>query len=138
LGFLHLSFFLRPHNTRVIEKIALLKGFHDESTQGFIRTFPFDYNTLLSKTTHNAITDVTNLEARQFSLSSPGSFPYVREMRKFVYKFRKDKLSMLNIEQIDKRIRVLAKMLALCDPAKIAIIASRVYAIPAAKKFGLP
>ena len=65
-----------------------------------------------------------------------GTRTATREMRKFVYKFRKDKLSMLNIEQIDKRIRILAKILAQYDSSKIAVIASRVYAIPAAKKFG--
>jgi len=65
-----------------------------------------------------------------------GTRTATREMRKFVYKFRKDKLSMLNIEQIDKRIKILAKILAQHDSSKIAIIASRVYAIPAAKKFG--
>jgi small subunit ribosomal protein S2 len=64
-----------------------------------------------------------------------GTRAATREMRKFVYKFRKDKLSMLNIEQIDKRIRECAKILAQFEPGKIAIIASRVYAIPAAKKF---
>lgn len=58
-----------------------------------------------------------------------------REMRPFVYKVRRDKLSMLAIEQIDKRIRETAKALAKFDPAKVIIIASRVYAIPAAKKF---
>jgi len=64
-----------------------------------------------------------------------GTRAATREMRKFVYKFRKDKLSMLNIEQIDRRIRECAKILAQFEPGKIAIIASRVYAIPAAKKF---
>ncbi|MEM2974691.1 MAG: 30S ribosomal protein S2, partial [Candidatus Micrarchaeia archaeon] len=64
-----------------------------------------------------------------------GTRTATREMRKFVYKFRKDKLSMLNIEQIDKRIRECAKILANYDPSRIAIIASRVYAIPAARKF---
>lgn len=58
-----------------------------------------------------------------------------REMRPFVYKVRRDKLSMLAIEQIDKRIRETAKALAKFDPAKVIIVASRVYAIPAAKKF---
>lgn len=64
-----------------------------------------------------------------------GTRTATREMRKFVYKFRKDKLSMLNIEQIDKRIRECAKILANYEPSQIAIIASRVYAIPAAKRF---
>jgi len=64
-----------------------------------------------------------------------GTRTAMREMRKFIYKFRKDKLNMLNIEQIDKRIKASAKILAKYEPSEIAIIASRVYAIPAAKKF---
>jgi small subunit ribosomal protein S2 len=56
-------------------------------------------------------------------------------MKRFVYKFRKDKLVMLNVEMIDKRIAEMAKILAQYDLSKVAIVASRVYAVPAAKKF---
>ena len=56
-------------------------------------------------------------------------------MKKFVYKYRKDKLVMLNVEMIDKRIQDMAKILAKTDMSKVAIVASRVYAVPAAKKF---
>ncbi len=56
-------------------------------------------------------------------------------MKKFVYKYRKDKLVMLNVEMIDKRIQEMAKILAKVDMSKVAIVASRVYAVPAAKKF---
>ena len=56
-------------------------------------------------------------------------------MKKFVYKFRKDKLVMLNVEMIDNRIKDMAKILANYDMSKVAIVASRVYAVPAAKKF---
>ena len=58
------------------------------------------------------------------------------DMKKFVYKYRKDKLVMLSIDQIDKRIREMAQLLAKYDLSKVAIIASRVYAVPAAVKFG--
>lgn len=58
-----------------------------------------------------------------------------KDMRPFVYKYRKDKLCMLNVEQIDRRIRDAAKFLAKQDLSKAAIIASRVYAVPAAQKF---
>jgi small subunit ribosomal protein S2 len=64
-----------------------------------------------------------------------GTRTAMREMRKFVYKFRKDKLNMLNIEQIDKRIKETGKILSQFEPSDIAVVASRVYAIPAAKKF---
>jgi small subunit ribosomal protein S2 len=56
-------------------------------------------------------------------------------MKKFVYKYRKDKLVMLNVEMIDNRIKEMAKILANYDMTKVAIVASRVYAVPAAKKF---
>lgn len=56
-------------------------------------------------------------------------------MKRFVYKYRKDKLVMLNIEMIDKRIKDMAKILSKYDMSKVAIVASRVYAVPAAKKF---
>jgi small subunit ribosomal protein S2 len=58
-----------------------------------------------------------------------------KHMRKFVYKYRKDKLVMLNVDLIDKRITDLAKILAKYDLSKVAVIASRVYAVPAARKF---
>ncbi|MEM4134139.1 MAG: 30S ribosomal protein S2 [Candidatus Micrarchaeia archaeon] len=56
-------------------------------------------------------------------------------MKKFVYKFRKDKLVMLNVEMIDSRIKNMAKLLSKYDMSKVAVVASRVYAVPAAKKF---
>ncbi|MEM3431723.1 MAG: 30S ribosomal protein S2, partial [Candidatus Micrarchaeia archaeon] len=56
-------------------------------------------------------------------------------MKKFVYKFRKDKLVMLNVEMIDSRIKNMAKILSKYDMSKVAVVASRVYAVPAAKKF---
>jgi Fe-S-cluster containining protein len=40
-------------------------------------------NILLAESDIRRIIDVTNLTAREFSLSSPSSFPYVRKMRKF-------------------------------------------------------
>lgn len=57
-----------------------------------------------------------------------------KHMRKFVYKYRKDKLVMLNVDLIDKRIHDMAQMVAKYDLSKMAIIASRVYAVPAARK----
>lgn len=58
-----------------------------------------------------------------------------RDMKPFIYKYRKDKLCMLNIEQIDRRIREAVKFLAHYDLSKAAVVASRVYAVPAARKF---
>lgn len=58
-----------------------------------------------------------------------------KQMKKFVYKYRKDKLVMLNVDLIDKRVQDMAQMVAKYDLSKMAVIASRVYAVPAARKF---
>ncbi len=56
-------------------------------------------------------------------------------MSKFIYKIRPDKLFVMNLESIDERIGAAAELLARYDPDKILVIASRLYAIDAAKKF---
>jgi len=56
------------------------------------------------------------------------------EMRKYIFKKRKDGLMVFNIETIDKRIRMLAKMLAKYDGKDIVIIARRMYGHKPAKK----
>ncbi|MEM0148833.1 MAG: 30S ribosomal protein S2 [Candidatus Micrarchaeaceae archaeon] len=56
-------------------------------------------------------------------------------MKRFIYKVREDGLYLLNLQTIDERIRLAAKMLAKYDPSDIVVTASRVYAIAAASKF---
>ena len=56
------------------------------------------------------------------------------EMRKYIFKKRKDGLMVFNIETIDKRIRLIAKMLAKYDGKDIAIIARRMYGHKPARK----
>ncbi len=46
-------------------------------------------------------------------------------MENFIYKTRPDGLNVLNIEIIDKRIRILAKFLAQYDPEDVIIISRR-------------
>lgn len=46
-------------------------------------------------------------------------------MKKFIYKTRPDGLSVLDIEQIDTRIRMLAKFMAQYDPSDILIVCRR-------------
>ena len=55
-----------------------------------------------------------------------------KEMKSYIYKQRGE-LKFINIEATDERIRVAAKILSKYN--KIAVVASRVYAIPAAQKF---
>jgi len=56
-------------------------------------------------------------------------------MSKFIYKTRPDKLFVMNLESIDERINSAAELVARYDPDKILVVASRLYAIDAAKKF---
>jgi small subunit ribosomal protein S2 len=46
-------------------------------------------------------------------------------MSKFIYKTRPDGLNILNIEQIDKRLRLLANFLANYDPEDILVVSRR-------------
>ncbi len=56
-------------------------------------------------------------------------------MKRFIYKVRPDGLYVMNLEDIDARIEAAAEMLARYDPDKVLVVASRLYAIEAAKKF---
>jgi len=56
-------------------------------------------------------------------------------MKKFIYKIREDGLYLLDLPEIDRRIRLAAKMLARYDEKEIVVTASRIYAIAAASKF---
>ncbi|MGC8699567.1 MAG: 30S ribosomal protein S2 [Candidatus Micrarchaeia archaeon] len=56
-------------------------------------------------------------------------------MKRFIYKVREDGLYLLDLPEIDKRIRIAAKMLARYDEKEIIVTASRIYAIAAASKF---
>jgi small subunit ribosomal protein S2 len=57
------------------------------------------------------------------------------DMRKYIFKKRKDGLMVFNIETIDKRIRQIAKIINSYEPKDVAIVSRRLYATKAAKKF---
>ena len=57
-------------------------------------------------------------------------------MEKFIYKTRPDGLTVLNIQQIDERIRVAAEMLSRYAPEDIVIISRRENGWKAVKMFG--
>jgi small subunit ribosomal protein S2 len=59
----------------------------------------------------------------------------LKDMAKFIYKIRPDGLSVLDVSEIDKRIRTAASMLANYAPEKIMVVCARDVGRPAVKKF---
>ncbi len=57
-------------------------------------------------------------------------------MEKFIYKTRPDGLSVLNLQQIDKRIKITVNMLSQYAPEDILIVSRRENAWKAVKAFG--
>jgi small subunit ribosomal protein S2 len=57
------------------------------------------------------------------------------DMKKYIFKKRKDGLMVFNIETIDKRIRQVSKELAKYDPKDIAIVCRKLYGHTGIKKF---
>ena len=58
------------------------------------------------------------------------------DMKPFIYKTRQDRLYVLDLKKVDERIRYAAKFLSRFDPKEVVVVASRTYAINAAKAFG--
>lgn len=56
-------------------------------------------------------------------------------MRKFIYKVRKDRLSIFSLNAIDERIRLAAKMLARYNKEDVLVVGSRAYARRPVRKF---
>ncbi|MBD3249759.1 30S ribosomal protein S2 [Candidatus Woesearchaeota archaeon] len=59
-----------------------------------------------------------------------------RYMNKFIYKTRPDGLSVLNLQEIDERLRLAANLLAQYDPERVLIVSRRENGWKAVKKFG--
>ena len=57
------------------------------------------------------------------------------QMRKFIYKIRNDGLCIMNINELNKRLRIAAKYLAQYEPSDILVVAGRNYAQKPAKVF---
>ncbi|MFP3950465.1 MAG: 30S ribosomal protein S2, partial [Candidatus Micrarchaeia archaeon] len=57
------------------------------------------------------------------------------DMKKFIFKMRDDGLYILDLREIDKRIREAAKIMAQYKPEEIMVVASRLYSGNAAEKF---
>jgi len=58
------------------------------------------------------------------------------DMRKFIYKVRPDGLYVLDIRQLDERIKLAGKFIAKFDGAKVLIVSARQYGQRPAKMFG--
>ena len=58
-----------------------------------------------------------------------------KDMEPFIYRVRPDGLFVLDLNKTDERIRIAAKFLARFEPAKIAVVAARLYAREPASKF---
>ncbi len=56
-------------------------------------------------------------------------------MRRFIYRIREDGLYLLDLNTIDTRIKLAARMLSKYEPKDIVVTASRIYALSAATKF---
>jgi len=78
----------------------------------------------------------TKLEAKEFLVPEEtymtsgihiGTTQKNSTMKKFVYKVRNDGLYVLNINQTDERIRIVAKMLARYEPEDILVVSTRIY-----------
>ncbi len=59
-----------------------------------------------------------------------------KQMAGFIYKTRPDGLSVLNLDKINERLRVVANLLAQYDPAEILIVSRRENGWKAVKLFG--
>src|SRR3989338_61728 len=57
------------------------------------------------------------------------------EIRKYIFKMRKDNLNVMDIQTIDSRIRVAAKFLAKYPFEKIAVVSRRLYSVAPATLF---
>lgn len=56
-------------------------------------------------------------------------------MKRFIYKVREDGLYLLDLNTIDRRIKLAAKTLARYEPREIVVTASRIYSMASASKF---
>jgi small subunit ribosomal protein S2 len=57
------------------------------------------------------------------------------DMRRFIYKIRKDRIAVLNIKETDDRIRMAAKMISRYDPKDILVVGYRLYSQKPVKVF---
>jgi len=57
------------------------------------------------------------------------------DMVKYIYKVRRDGLKVMDIETIDKRIKIVAKFLAKYDPKKIIVVSRKLYGQETVKIF---
>jgi len=57
-------------------------------------------------------------------------------MKEFIYKIRTDGLAVLNVQKIDERIRIAARMLEKFEPNEIMVVGKKENVVKAVKMFG--
>ena len=57
------------------------------------------------------------------------------DMRRYIYKMRKDGLNVLDVQNLVERIKIVADFLALFEPEKIVVVARRLYGHTPVKMF---
>lgn len=83
----------------------------------------------------NKVTEMVESEKYLNSGAHIGTKFKSGDMKKYIYKMRKDGLFVLDISTIDLRIKAASKMLCNVPPERIAVIARRTYAQAPAKEF---
>ncbi len=58
-----------------------------------------------------------------------------KDMSRFIYRVRPDRLAIFDIMKIDERLRIAGRFLSYYEPEEIVVVARRKYAQHAAKKF---
>ncbi|MEM1509967.1 MAG: 30S ribosomal protein S2 [Thermofilaceae archaeon] len=58
-----------------------------------------------------------------------------RFMKRFIYGIRPDGLYLLDVQEIDRRIRIASRFIARYDPARIVVVSARQYGFTPVQKF---
>ncbi|MEM4256885.1 MAG: 30S ribosomal protein S2 [Candidatus Diapherotrites archaeon] len=83
----------------------------------------------------NRVTEMVESEKYLNSGAHIGTKFKSGDMKKYIYKMRKDGLFVLDISTIDSRIKAASKMLSETPSERIAVVARRTYAQTAVKEF---
>jgi len=113
--------YLRPHNTRNWDAMQYTRQLYSAAMR--MTRNPSDAEDLVQETYLKAGIHI-------------GTKFRTKYMEPFIYKTRPDGLSVLNIQKIDERLRVMASFLVQYEPNDILVVSRRENAWKAVKKFG--
>ena len=93
-------------------------------------------NVVMMEDTEQA-TATTLIEAEKYLKSGAhiGTRFKSGDMRKYIYKIRKDGLNVLDVQMLDERIKIAANFLAQFDPTRIVVVSRKLYGQTPAKTF---